>query len=192
MKYLLECVSILGIFQRVFLLYPQKLIERSVSHIDKTRSKFNIDNSENGKLKRTYKGITYASLMEMQYFKEWIEPRLETGEISDVKKQIKYQLQPEFDYCGKHFRAINYISDYDITFSDGTFKVIDVKGMLKNEDKIKEKMFKYNYPTLDFEFIGKSIIDGGWVELDIILKARKERSKVKSKKNKLTEIKGDK
>jgi len=155
----------------------------------KTRSKFNIDNSSEGKLKRTYKGICYASLMEMNYFKEWIEPRIKSGEIIKVDKQVKYQLQPAFDYQGKHFNAINYVSDFDITFADGTFKVIDTKGMLKNEDKIKEKMFKYNYPDINFEFIGKSNIDGGWVELYGILKARKERSKAKKNKQ---NIKGDK
>ena len=149
----------------------------------KKRSKFNIDNSDKGKLKRTYKDIQYASEMEMRYFRDWIEPRLESGEIIKCEKQIKYPLQPAFEYQGKKFNAINYISDFDLTFSDGTFKVIDIKGMLKNEDKIKEKMFKYHYPDITFEFIGESKIDGGWVLLDTILKARAKRSK--DKKNKL-------
>jgi hypothetical protein len=147
---------------------------------NKNRSKFNVDNSKKGKEKRTYKGITYASEMEMNFFKEWVEPRIESGVIIDVKKQVKYLLQPDFKYQGKDLKAMHYISDFDITFSDGSFKVIDVKGMLKNEDKIKEKLFKYRYPDVIFEFVSKSVIDGGWVNLDIILKGRKERRKLRT------------
>jgi len=129
----------------------------------------------------------YASELEMKYFKEYIEPKLESGEIVNVDKQVKYLLQPAFnDMNGKHYREMNYISDFDITYSDGTFKVVDVKGMLKSEDKIKEKLFKYHYPNIDFEFIGKSLIDGGWVSIDTIIQGRKRR-----KKDKQSKLKGE-
>lgn len=147
----------------------------------KNRSKFNVDNSSSGKEQRTYKGITYASKMEMEYYRDWIEPRVNSGEIADVKMQVKYLLQPAFEHNGKKFKEMNYISDFDLYFSDGTFRVVDVKGMLKNEDKIKEKLFRYRYPEIDFIFIGKSLIDGGWVDIDIINKGRKERKKQKNK-----------
>jgi hypothetical protein len=157
-------------------------LQKVVIRISKNRhSKFNIDISEQGKQKRTYKGIVYDSLLEMQFVKEYIEPKLKLGEIIKYDRQVVYQLQPEFiDRNGKKYRAINYKSDFDITYVNGDFRVIDIKGMLKNEDRLKEKMFKYHYPDIDFNFVGRSIKDGGWIPLDQILKARKQRKKNKT------------
>ncbi len=126
----------------------------------------------------------------MQFVKEYIEPKLKLGEIIKYDRQVVYQLQPEFiDRNGKKYRAINYKSDFDITYVNGDFRVIDIKGMLKNEDRLKEKMFKYHYPDIDFNFVGRSIKDGGWIPLDQILKARKQRNKLKKLK---FNVKGDK
>lgn len=118
----------------------------------------------------------------MKFYRDWIEPRLLSKEILKCDRQVKYELQSAFDCQGKHYNAINYKSDFDLTFSDETFKVIDVKGMVKPEDKLKEKLFRYKYPDIVFEYRNFSKIDGGWILLDDILKARKQRKKLKQSK----------
>lgn len=143
------------------------------------QSKYNVDTSSKGKEKRTYDGILFASQLEMEFYRDWIIPRITSGEIVKCDRQVKYEIQPAFECQGHKYRAINYISDFDITFANGDFKVIDTKGMLKPEDKLKEKLFRFKYPNLNFEYIGKSKIDGGYMPLNIIFKNRKQRKKEK-------------
>ena len=77
--------------------------------------------------------------------------------------------------------GIDYISDFDIVDKNGYKTVIDIKGFLKPIDKIKEKLLLCAHPEICFKFIGESKIDGGFVELDIILQNRKKRKKLKRK-----------
>lgn len=146
------------------------------------QSKYNVDTSTDGKAKRTYDGILFASRLEMEFYRDWIIPRINSGEIIKCDRQVRYELQPKFECNCKKYAAIYYVSDFDITFSDGSFKVVDTKGMLKPEDKLKEKLFRFRYPNLDFEYVGKSNIDGGYVPLEIIIRNRKQRMKQKGAK----------
>ena len=47
------------------------------------------------------------------------------------------------------------------------------------EFKIKEKIFNYIFPDKVLSVINYSKIDGGWVELSVIDKGRKQRKKNK-------------
>ncbi len=40
------------------------------------RSKYNVDNSPIGKLKRTYQGILFDSQLECRFYKEYLIPKL--------------------------------------------------------------------------------------------------------------------
>lgn len=138
------------------------------------RTKYNVSKDAS---KRTYDDVTYDSEIEMTYYRDFILPRIKSGEIIKCDRQVKYILQPAFEIQGKKYREISYISDFDITYADGRFEVIDVKGMVKPMDSLHKKMFLYHYPTLNLIWIGKSLIDGGFVPLDVINKGRKERKK---------------
>ena len=70
---------------------------------------------------------------------------MKDGTLKDYKLQQKYLLQPSFKYFGKPIREINYISDFDLYYSNGDFVVIDTKGMATADAKIKAKLFKYKY-----------------------------------------------
>lgn len=126
-------------------------------------SKYNVDNSAFGKLKRTFDGILFDSLLECRFYKEVIIPKIKFGEIKNVNRQVKYELLPSFVYNGRKIQAINYISDFDISYSNGNFEVIDVKGFVKPIDKIKSKMFKHRYPNLTLKFVGYTK-ELGWHE----------------------------
>jgi hypothetical protein len=68
-----------------------------------------------------------------------------SGEIKDLKTQVKFVLQPSFGKNGKGIREIAYISDFTYSDKKGAFHVVDVKGMRTDVYKIKKKMFEYVY-----------------------------------------------
>ena len=142
------------------------------------RTKYNVSKDTS---KRTYDGIEYASEVEMTFYRDWILPRIKSGEIIKCDRQVKYVLQPAFELKNVKYREISFISDFDITYADGRFEVIDIKGMVKPMDNLHKKMFLYHYPTLNLIWIGKSKIDGGYVPLEVINKGRKERKKAKDR-----------
>ena len=136
-------------------------------------------NSKYNAKKVKYKELIFDSDLEMRYYRDYIEPRIESGEIIKCDMQVNYELQPKFEYMDKKERAIVYRSDFDLTYADGHFVVIDTKGMVKPMDMLKLKMFKYKYPNIEIQFIGYSKTDGGFVPVDVIKKGRKERKKIK-------------
>lgn len=151
------------------------------------KSKYNVDMSEEGKLKRTYKGILYDSELEMRAYRDWIEPMLEDGTLTEVERQVVYTLQPRFRAQGKEYRAIQYKPDFVLHYASGDTWVIDIKGQLKPIDKMHEKMLRFNHKRIHFDFIGYSKTDGGWVSVDKIVKARQERHKQKHAKGEIDE-----
>ena len=118
----------------------------------------------------------------MLFYVEYVEPKLESGEITKVERQVTYTLQDGFvNYDGKKVLPIKYKSDFNCTYKDGHLVVYDVKGQADSVSKLKRKMFWNKYPDLDFKFVGRSLIDGGWLEYDELCKLRKERKKSKKK-----------
>lgn len=64
------------------------------------------------------------------------------GEISDLKRQVKYELIPKQD--GE--RAVYYVADF--VYKDrrtGEWIVEDCKGFKTDVYKLKAKMFRYRY-----------------------------------------------
>lgn len=147
----------------------------------KTSSKFNVTKD---KSKRTYKNITYDSITEMKFYKDYIEPRIISGEIKSYKRQVKFVLQPDFIYQDKKILPINYIADYVLTYSDDKDVVIDIKGMPDSVSLLKAKLFKYQYNTIDYRWICYSLIDSdgtddGWVPYEKVKQGRKKRKQLK-------------
>jgi hypothetical protein len=145
------------------------------------RSKFNVDKSKKGKQNRTYEGKLFDSELEMKYYRDVVCIGLKDGTIKDCKLQVKYELQPKYKYQDKTILAINYVADFVITYSDNSVVVIDTKGLADSTAKLKKKLFHYKYPDVNYIWIGFSAKDGGWVEYDLIQKARNKRKKEKNK-----------
>lgn len=137
-------------------------------------SKYNVSSDI---AKRTYDGIVYDSAVEMKFMRDYIEPRLQSGELIHAERQVKYELQPKFKHDGVLIRAITYVADFVITYADGHTVVIDIKGMPDAVAKIKRKLFLYQYPDLDYQWVSYSRIDGGWITYEALTKARSERKK---------------
>jgi len=143
------------------------------------QSKFNINQTKKGKQNRTYNNIIFDSLLEMQYYRDVVCAGLRNGTIKDCQLQVKYELQPKFKYKGENVQAINYVADFVVTYSDGSVKVIDTKGLPDATAKLKKKLFHYKYPNINYVWMAYSKIDGGWMEYKDIEKARKQRKKEK-------------
>ena len=99
--------------------------------------------------RKTYvDGIKFDSKREAE---RYIELKLleRAGVISNLVLQPKYVLQDKFRRNGKTVRAIHYIADFEY-IEDGIKVVEDVKGMETKDFKLKEKMFLFRYPEIEF------------------------------------------
>lgn len=151
------------------------------------RSKFNVSGD---KFNRTYDGRTFDSALEMKYYRDVILPGIEAGTIVKCETQKRFTLQPSFIYKGKRRLPIFHIIDFYIVYKDGTEKLVDVKGYKETDAKLKRKMFWYQYPLIDYEWVSYSKTDGGWLPLEEIEKARRKRRFEKRKNKELKEHKG--
>ena len=90
-----------------------------------------------------YNGIKFDSQREKNYYIK-LQLLQEYNMIEDLKRQVRFELQPSYEINGKKIRSINYIADF--TYREkGKLHVIDVKGVRTNEYRLKKKMFEYKY-----------------------------------------------
>lgn len=68
-----------------------------------------------------------------------------TGEVVSFDLQPEFVLQESFRKNGKLYRAIKYKADFLVRYNDGHEELIDVKGMLTKEFRIKQKLFELRY-----------------------------------------------
>ena len=108
-----------------------------------------LNNSINAKVNKyhnqkvIYNGIKFDSQREKNYYIKLLLLQ-EYNMIEDLKRQVKFELQPGYEINGKKIKSINYLADF--TYREkGKLHVIDVKGVRTNEYKLKKKMFEYKY-----------------------------------------------
>ena len=158
-------------------------------------------------------GIKFDSKMEADYY-VYLKEQKELGTIKEFTLQPMFVLQPkyfvyedkiitednpnykEFDKLRKKYnkdnpdnkiaivQAIKYIADFDITYTDGSRKIIDTKGIKTADFKIKEKMFNFRYPHLNFECIIWNNTEKAWVNFDAYQKSKKAGKKKNNGDNK--------
>lgn len=150
--------------------------------MDKSRTKFNVTKDTE---KRTYKNEVFDSITEMRFFRDWIEPKMESGEVISCDRQITFELQKKFVYNGKIILPINYVADFVIKYKNNKEVVIDIKGMPDSVAILKSKLFKYKYPDIDYQWICYSLIDSEngnpWVSYEKVKQGRNQRRKNKKK-----------
>ena len=102
--------------------------------------------------KTTIDGFKFDSEMESHYYL-YLKQLKEIGEVVDFVLQPSYLLQEGFDLNGKRIRPITYRADFKVIYKDGHEEVIDVKGKLTEEFKIKRKMLLYRYRDINFKCV---------------------------------------
>lgn len=91
-------------------------------------------------------GIAFDSRREA---KRWQELKLmeRDGKIRGLRRQVRFELLPAFDVCGKHYRAITWIADF-VYIEDGKEVAEDCKGYRTDVYRIKSKLFAYRYKKI--------------------------------------------
>lgn len=88
-----------------------------------------------------YKDMTFGSKKERDYY-VILEMMLKNKQITDLKTQVKFELQPSFKFKGKTIRSINYIADFTYV-KDGKLIIVDTKGYRTEVYKLKKKMMQF-------------------------------------------------
>ena len=125
--------------------------------------------------------IVFDSRDESLYYQA-LKDMKANGLVKDFELQPKYLLQEAFAKNDKKYRPIYYIADFKVINNDGSFYVVDIKGMLTTEFKIKMKLFNYKYPDIELRLISRSIKFGneyGFIDYYELQKIRKENKKEK-------------
>ena len=128
--------------------------------------------------------IVFDSRDESLYY-EALKDLKEKGLIKDFELQPEFLLQEKFTKDNKKYRAINYIADFKVINNDGSFYIVDVKGMLTTEFKIKLKLFNYKYPDIELKLISRSVKYGneyGFIDYYTLQDIRKQNKKNRGNK----------
>lgn len=85
--------------------------------------------------------IKFDSKMEGDFY-IYLKQLKADGQVVDFILQPSFTLQDGFvRYDGKKILPIKYKADFHVFYADGTDDVIDIKGQLTAEFKLKRKMF---------------------------------------------------
>lgn len=85
-------------------------------------------------------GIAFDSKAEARYW-GLLQARLKAGEISDLRRQVVYELAPAVVIGGRKRPALRYIADF-VWREDGREVVADVKGAVTDSYRIKRHLMK--------------------------------------------------
>lgn len=123
-----------------------------------------------------YKGITFDSKSELQYFQE-LEEKVANGEIKSFSIQPTYTLIESFEKFGKKYRAMTYTPDFLVTHNDNSIQLVDIKGFGTIASEMRKKLFDYKYRDVELIWLTYSKKYGGWVRYHDLIKLRKENKK---------------
>jgi hypothetical protein len=110
----------------------------------KWKSKYGVDTSAKGKESRTYQNIVYHSKHEMEVYRDWVEPQIHIGILSNVHRQVPFILHA-VSPGGFKVRVGVYKADFVATSRDGKPVIIDAKGMATPVYKLKRAIFEVEY-----------------------------------------------
>lgn len=108
---------------------PEKMPEKKKSKYN--ARKVNVD------------GICFDSQKEANYYCQ-LKLLLRAGEIAGFCRQPRFVITGGTDGAA----GTEYVSDFVIFYPDGTYRIVDVKGVKTEVFKLKIKSFREKYPKL--------------------------------------------
>ena len=130
--------------------------------------------------KKVIDGIKFDSIAESQYYLH-LKEQAEKGHIKAFSLQPSFTLQESFKKDGRAYREIKYVADFEVIHNDESIEVVDVKGMMTPDFKIKMKLFQNKYPyRLSLMKHVKKF--GGWIEYHDWKKRKRDEKKNKGGK----------
>lgn len=88
-------------------------------------------------------GIMFDSKREANRYCE-LKLMERAGEITDLRRQVRYEINQPYEIAGKKVRGIYYVADF-VYCEKGEPVIEDVKGMRTDVYKIKKKLFESKY-----------------------------------------------
>lgn len=126
----------------------------------KHRSKYNVDNSMLGKLKRTIDGVTFASEDEADRY-ALLKTLQRSGIIEHLELQPRFEIIAPFtDSSGVKHRGAHYTADFAYTCGDRRI-VEEVKGQETVDFVLRMKLFLLRYPEYEYHIIKRE--NAQWV-----------------------------
>ncbi|QJX81024.1 DUF1064 domain-containing protein (plasmid) [Priestia megaterium] len=141
--------------------------------MNQTKSKY-------GANKIVINDIKFDSMLEANYYLHLLKEK-EQGSIIDFDLKPSFTLQPSFKKNDKKFHPIKYIADFSVFLLSGETLIVDTKGVITPDFKIKQKLFEYTHPDLTLKVLKYVESYGGWIEYDNWLKEKNKRKKEKKK-----------
>lgn len=92
-------------------------------------------------------GICFDSKREAEFYRT-LQLLQKAGKIKGFCRQARFVVTAG---TNKDNRASEYVTDFIVFYKDGTYRIIDTKGIQTREFKLKMKAFKEKYPELDVE-----------------------------------------
>ena len=91
-------------------------------------------------------GIVFDSRAEGRFYEHLLE-LMHDGVVESFEMQKPYTLLDKFPHpkTGKTIRAIKYVPDFEVIYTDGRVEVVDVKGMQTDVFRMKCKLFMFRY-----------------------------------------------
>lgn len=101
----------------------------------------------------TIDNITFDSKRESEYYLI-LKEKEKNKEITNLQLQKRFKLQDEYiNGNNEKIKKIEYIADFVYEDLKGQTHVIDVKGMILPEFKLKKKIFDSTYYPLYIEIV---------------------------------------
>lgn len=96
-------------------------------------------------------GVRFASKREAAVYQQ-LKALKKAGDITVLRLQPRFVLQPGYVHHGRKVRPIYYDADFEVLWADGRLEIVDVKGFAKNPVYLlKKKMFHYLNPELEIK-----------------------------------------
>ena len=91
-------------------------------------------------------GIVFSS-NAVSFYCEHLLDLMHDGVVESFEMQKPYTLLDKFPHpkTGKTIRAIKYVPDFEVIYTDGRVEVVDVKGMQTDVFRMKCKLFMFRY-----------------------------------------------
>lgn len=141
--------------------------------------------SKYGNKKAIVDDIEFDSELESRYYLH-LKQLHKDGVVKSFEMQKQYVLLDAYVMDGKKRQPVKFTPDFVVTYADGTVQVVDIKGSkfaVSRDFPLRKKMFEQRY-QVPLHVIGYSKIDGGWIDLDDLDKARQSRKKAKQRAGK--------
>jgi hypothetical protein len=104
-----------------------------------------------GNAKKVVDGVRFDSKAEAARYQR-LKFLQNSGQITNLKLQPVFVLQPSFKHQGRTIQAIKYVADFQYEEA-GKIVVEDVKGVQTAEFRLKMKLLLRLYPDIDFRIV---------------------------------------